>query len=52
MAKLGKAMGSTFDFEALTGGAGAEGEEEEEGEETVHSAASTGEAPWLGASSV
>jgi hypothetical protein len=42
MAKLGKAMGSTFDFEALAGGAGAGDEEEEEAEESVHSAASTG----------
>lgn len=54
MAKLGKAMGGTFDFEALTGaaavGAGAAEEEEEEAEEaedSVHSAASTGDVDLL-----
>ncbi len=48
LSKLGKAMGGTFDFPGLMGGAGTgeeeaevEGEEAEE-EATLHSAASAG----------
>ena len=51
LSKLGKAMGGTFDFPGLIGGAGSEateeGAEEEEEEETLHAAASAGETDFI-----